>query len=184
MNNIVALIDVDGPLADFHGEARTVANKLFNLDLRLEDFTTWDVTDILPTEEMKCEMRHAISLPGFASRLQPVAGSVEAINNLRELCEVVFLTTPHPVSHTWAKERQDWLKQHFGAAPDQIIQAFRKYHVKGHLFLDDRPKNVEFWQYYHPDGHSLLWDMQYNRTISHLKRVSSWDEVFLVIRSL
>ena len=82
---VVLLLDVDGPLGDFHSEARDVANSMFGLHLKLEDFSTWDVTDILPTQNMKDQMNAAIARPGFASRIKPQPGSVEAVRTLKVL---------------------------------------------------------------------------------------------------
>jgi 5'(3')-deoxyribonucleotidase len=184
MKDVVLLLDVDGPLGDFHSEARLVANKLFNLNLYIEDFVTWDVTDILPTQEMKDRMNAAIAEPGFASRIQPFPESIEAVRTLKELCEVVFVTTPHPHSPTWMRERQDWLRKHYDVKHDEIVHAFRKQHVLGDILVDDRPKTIGRWESKHPNALALLWDMPYNRTTRGFKRVRSWSQVIYTVQLL
>ncbi|MGH6877089.1 MAG: 5' nucleotidase, NT5C type [Rhizomicrobium sp.] len=184
MRDVVLLLDVDGPLGDFHSEARNVANALFGLNLKLEDFITWDVTDILPTQEMKDKMNAAIAEPGFASRILPQSGAVEAVHTLKGMCEVVFVTTPHPQSPTWMRERQDWLRKHFDVAHDEIVHAFRKQHVIGDILVDDRPKTVRRWEVRHPGAHALLWDMPYNRTDKGFKRIHSWADVISIVDGL
>jgi 5'(3')-deoxyribonucleotidase len=177
MKDVVLLLDVDGPLGDFHAEAGDVANKLFDLNLDIEDFVTWDVTDILPTQDMKDRLNAAIAEPGFATRIKPAVGAVDAVRTLKEICEIVYVTTPHPKSPTWMRERQDWLRTHFDVSPDEIIHAFRKYHIKGDVLVDDRPKTIERWARSHPSSLSLLWDMPYNRTVTGMRRVCTWQEV-------
>jgi len=184
MGDVVLLLDVDGPLGDFHSEARNVANKLFGLNLTIDDFVTWDVTDILPTQEMKDKLNAAIAEPGFASRILPTAGSVEAVKELKQLCEVVFVTTPHAHSRTWMRERQDWLHGHYGVNPDEIVHAFKKHHVVGDILVDDRPKTIARWEARHPQAHALLWTMPYNGTDRGFRRASSWEKVILLVQAL
>src|SRR5277367_4833513 len=131
MKDVVLLLDVDGPLGDFHSEARDVANRLFGRNYKVEDFHTWDVTDILPTQQMKDAMNAAIAEPGFASRILPTHESIVAVKELKKICEVVFVTTPHPHSPTWMRERQDWLRKHYDVSHDEIVHAFKKHHIIG-----------------------------------------------------
>ena len=184
MREVVLLLDVDGPLGDFHAHARDIANQMFKLDLNIEDFTTWDVTDILPTKEMKDKMNAAIAEPGFASMIKPFPESISAVHELKKLCEVVFVTTPHPHSPTWMRERQEWLRAHYDVRHDEIVHAFRKQHVIGDVLVDDRPKTVARWEEKHPKAWALLWDMPYNRTDRGFRRVDSWAKVIELVRSL
>lgn len=183
-DQVVLLLDVDGPLGDFHSEAMNVANKMFGLRLALEDFNTWDVTDVLPTQEMKDAMNRAIAEPGFATRILPQPGAREAVDELRSLCEILFVTTPHPKSPTWMRERQEWLQRHFRVEHQDIIHVFKKHHVVGDALVDDRPRTVEKWQARHRHGAGLLWDMAYNRGADGIRRVRAWDEVISLVRDL
>ncbi len=183
-HGVISLIDVDGPLADFHGRAKDHINLKFGLNVTNDDFVTWDVTAVLPTQAMKDTMNADIAMPGFASSLQPAPGAQEAIEELRSISKVLFVTTPHPESFTWMRERQDWLAKHFGAKPHDVIHIFDKSHVLGDLFIDDKPHNVEVWQKRHPQAVGLLWDMLYNRDVNHLTRVNSWEAVLSIARKI
>src|SRR5271157_3943909 len=184
MDDVVLLLDVDGPLGDFHSEARDVANKLFKLNLTIDDFATWDVTGILPTQEMKDKMNAAIAEPGFASRILPTPESIEAVRELKKICEVVFVTSPHPHSPTWMRERQDWLRKHYNVNHDEIVHAFKKHHVIGDILVDDRPKTIAKWETKHSQAHALLWDMPYNRADLGFRRIRSWREVIWLVECL
>jgi 5'(3')-deoxyribonucleotidase len=184
MRDVVLLLDVDGPLGDFHSEARNVANALFGLNLKIEDFVTWDVTDILPTQKMKDEMNAAIARPGFASRIEPTPESLVAVRELKEICEIVYVTTPHPHSPTWMKERETWLRHHYDVSHDEIVHAFKKHHVVGDLLVDDRPKTIRKWEAHHPKAHALLWDMPYNQTDRGFKRMRTWKEVIDIVLAI
>lgn len=172
------LLDVDGVLADFHTAARTLMLRLFGKEIPMEDFRTWDVTSVLPTQEMKDACNRGIAEPGFAASLDPFPEAQAAVKMMRADPDVepLFVTTPHRFSKTWMHERTEWLRHHFDASHDEIFHCFRKYAVAGHLILDDKASNVASWQLHHP-GHGLLWDTPYNRDEGGVRRVASWSEV-------
>lgn len=174
-----ALVDVDGVCGKFHEKARALIKEIFNLDLPLDAYTGWDVTSVLPEQEMKDRLNAAIAEPGFAITMEPYPEAQKAIAEIRSLVPVRFVTTPHMVSKTWMQERREWLMERFQATHQEIIQAYDKVEIAGGLFLDDRPKNVRNWGKHHPDGVSLVWDQPYNRSseADGLRRVTSWDEV-------
>ena len=133
---------------------------------------------------MKDELNAAIAEPGFASRILPQVGSVDAVRELRQICEVIFVTTPHMHSQTWMRERQDWLHRYYDIRHDEIIHAFHKQHVIGDVLVDDRPKTIARWEAKHPKAWALLWDMPYNRKDRGYRRVNSWSKVIELVQAL
>lgn len=186
LHNKRALIDVDGVCGKFHDKARVLIKEIFGLDIPLEDYKTWDVTGVLPEQEMKDRLNAHIAEPGFAITMEPYPEAQNAITEIRKIVDVRFVTTPHMVSKTWMQERREWLMEKFQATHQEIIQGYDKIEVVGGLFLDDRPKNVRRWKEHHPGRVALLWDQPYNRAEeSHgLHRVTSWDEVIELVKRL
>lgn len=181
------LFDVDGVCGKFHDKARVLIREMFGLDLPLEAYTKWDVTSVLPSQQMKDELNAAIAEPGFASSIEPYPEAQRAIAELRMIVPIRFVTTPHVVSKTWMQERREWLIHRFKAEHREIIQGHEKVEVAGGLFVDDKPSHVRNWGEHHPDGISLLWDQPYNRSPDEsagLRRVTSWDEVIEVAKKL
>lgn len=156
------LLDVDGVLADFHSAAVDLMEALFGLRIPIERFVTWDVTDVL-NKVQRDECNAAIARPGFATSIKPCKGATEGVLELRSFAEVLFVTSPHVMSPTWAHERTEWLRRHFDASHGEVIHAFRKHSVSGDVFLDDKPSNVLDWQEHNLNGIGLLWDTPYNR---------------------
>lgn len=181
---MIILLDVDGVIANFHARARRMIRERVGIDIPEDEFTTWDVCDPLPEQWMKDEVHVGLAQPGFAATLEPYPDAHEAVRQLREIGEVLFVTTPHHRSETWMKERERWCHEHFGAGPDEVIHAARKYAVYGRLFVDDKPKNIEQWKARHPDKTAILWDQPYNRYASHLRRERDWSEVIRVAREI
>lgn len=180
------LFDVDGVCGKFHDKAREAIKDLFNLELPLEAYTRWDVTSVLPTQEMKDRLNAHIAEPGFAITMEAYPEAQKAIAEIRNYIKVRFVTTPHEVSKTWMQERREWLIGKFQAVHREIIQVHDKVEIVGGLFLDDKPSNVRNWGEHHPDRVALLFDQPYNRSVEAdgLRRVTSWEEVLDEVRKL
>jgi len=172
------LLDVDGVLGDFHGAANKLIFDLFKLDIKPEKFITWDVTDVLESKEMKDDLNHEITKPGFCSSIEPYQEAMEAVRQLREIgtCEIVFVTSPNKNGIQWVHERDAWLIKHFEAKYEEIIHVYNKRLVSGNLLIDDKPKNIEEWTTANPQGKALLWDQPYNK-YSSLERVDNWNDI-------
>ncbi|MCU0693634.1 MAG: hypothetical protein MUF54_19770, partial [Polyangiaceae bacterium] len=95
-NNLLIGVDVDGVLADLVGPlldqlhqrsgVRVLRAQIVSFDLALTLGPLWPAA-------------HDILLaPGFASSLPVTPGAVDAVQQLRELGRVVFVTTPMPRS--------------------------------------------------------------------------------------
>lgn len=178
------LLDVDGVLGDFHLAARDLIHRKFGLDFPMEKFLTWDVTSVLPNQEMKDSCNQHFAEPGFATSLTPFPEAQEAVKEIRSIedVELLFVTTPHHISKTWMQERNEWLAEHFGAKQDEVIHCFRKYAVIGHALVDDKPANIKEWSSHHPGGHALLWGTPYNSNETELNRITSWEEVIRIFK--
>lgn len=178
------MLDVDGVLANFHAGARRMIRERIGIDIPEDEFTTWDVCDPLPEQWMKDEVHVGLAQPGFAASLQPYPEAADAVERLRRVGEVLFVTTPHHRSDTWMKERENWCCKHLGAQPDEMVHVARKYAAYGHIIVDDKPKNIEKWQAHHRGRTAILWDQPYNRYASHLRRESDWSVVEAVARQI
>ncbi len=185
-HNKRALVDVDGVCGDFLGRAKELIYELFALDVPEERFVTWDVTSVLPDQEMRDELNDAIAKAGFATWIKPFPEAVEAIREIRSMVELRFVTSPHKASKTWMRDRHEWLMNHFDAAPEEIVHCFTKHEVVGGLFLDDKPEHVRRWKHYHPGRKAMLWDCVYNRgpEAEGLARATRWEDVIQVVRGL
>jgi len=177
------LLDVDNVLGDFHQAAADAMTRILGRAVPQADLTEWDVTEYVRDPAEKRRVWRELLGRGFCSRIPVMAGAKEGVATLREMAEVYFVTSPFTGSHTWAHERSEWLKAHFGAGPEHVASLRSKFLVSGDVLVDDRPDNVRGWAEHHPSGHALLWDRHYNRG-EPLRRVTSWDEVAGLVRSL
>ena len=148
------LLDVDGVLADFRGRAAMDAEKLgFKLS------SGYDLHYGLP-EGARASLRAMVGEPGWCRSIEPYPGAVNAVEQLRDCCNIYFVTQPWP-SHTWESDRRAWLVAFFPILPYNIISCFEKSMICGDVFIDDLPTNVRAWRR-RQKGAAFLWHQPHN----------------------
>ncbi len=177
------VLDVDGPLTDFHRKARLVIRDEFGYDLPLSAYKEWDVTSVLPTQEEKDRMNQLIARPGWATSMLPDEAAEQAVRALRSYgADILFATAPHPQSKTWKEEREAWLIEHFGAHHLEVAHIHRKDFLVGDMFVDDKPSNVRGWQKSNPAGAGFLWKKDYNQAETGYVFAESWEPIISLAR--
>ncbi len=168
------LIDVDGVIAAYSEAFIEAYMKCGGNRVSPTDVTDWDFELCLPRcKELSNYIRAYTHAPGFALELAPYPGAVKAVKRLMQVCEVVFVTQPLD-SKTWAHDRAEWLRNHFG--PCTIVSTKHKHLVKGDVIVDDRGENVLEWLQSWPDGQGIVWAQPWNSE-SRLYRTNDWADV-------
>lgn len=176
------VLDVDGPLTDFHAKARDVIRDEFGYDLSVSAYKEWDVTSVLQTQAEKDRMNELIAQPGWASSMIPDQKAAEAVRRLRSYgADILFATAPHPQSKTWREEREAWLVEHFGAHHLEVAHIHRKDFLGGHIFVDDKPSNVDGWRRENPSGSAFLWEKEYNSSEAGFVFADSWEPILEIV---
>lgn len=177
------LIDVDEVLADFQTPAFELLEKHCGRKLAPEDYEVWDMFSLFTPEEKKVVFAE-IEKPGFCESLKPKHGAAIAVDKLRDMVDVVAVTSHFRTSPTWVFERDKWLAQYFAFKGAEIIHTSAKACVVGEYFLDDNPTHVGLWQNEHPAGIAMLWHIPNTRKLGMDDiRMKSWDDVIARVRA-
>jgi|SRR5690606_32734157 len=172
------LLDVDGVIADFNGLYLKIVEYLFGIKASAEMLTDWSGGKSLGlSAAQEAEVTKVLVGPGMAYMIEPYQGAVTAVRHLAEKAEVFFVTSPFLGSRTWATDRYEWLKQHFGALANNYVSTSEKQVVYGDVFVDDKPDNVKKWSKAWPSKVALLWDCPHNRLEPQI-RALGWPDVF------
>lgn len=120
----ILYIDLDGVCGNF-------AKAIFDLSPNTNvAFYTNEVDDI-------CEAN-----PTIFHTLEPIEGAIEAVKELFELFDVLFLSTPMskvPLSYTG---KCVWIQTHFGKSEDRrLVLTHRKDLAIGDIIVDDTTRN-------------------------------------------
>lgn len=150
------LLDCDGVLSDFVGHAINTIEVLRATGYTSENFPTWNVAGVLDPEEQEIA-KDVFSSPGWCDAMPAYPGAREAVDRLRLLGEVYFVTAPYP-SESWMPERAAWLEREMGATPRDWVLTHAKHLCVGDAFVDDKLENVVKWHQHHPKALAVLWD--------------------------
>lgn len=127
----ILYIDMDGVVADFDKCIKGIKPELYEAG----EFDTYD--------KKSDEIDAIVSKqPTIFETLDPIEGSIEAVNKLFPLYDVYFLSTPmHAVPESF-KGKRIWLEKHFGEnAKKKLVLSHRKDLSIGSYLIDDRTKN-------------------------------------------
>lgn len=172
-----ALVDCDGILADFITPCLREIAGLTGVQHAHNDVDVWDFdVKLIESDMLRQHYWQRITRPGFCASLEPYPRAKEGMSLLASYADVFIVTSPM-LAPTWAHERQEWLREHFGIDHKHIVSTPAKHLVRGELFLDDKPEHVDRWLAANPCGVGLLWSQRYNEHATHLRRVSQWGPV-------
>jgi 5'(3')-deoxyribonucleotidase len=142
------LIDVDDVAGQFRRAAIEVANRLFNLDVHLEDCIAWNIEEMFPTlspAQITC-LWEVIESPGWAQKMRPMEGAVSSIARIAAKYEVAFVTKPLKSSPTWGYDRRKWVAMHFGESlAENLHSTGMKYAVDGDYLIEDTLSHLAEW---------------------------------------
>ena len=150
----VAILDVDGVLADFVGLALEFTPH------KREDVVMWNFIEHLLSSVERQHLSRRLEQPETWATMGVLPGARDFVTGLRKLqYEVYFATAPWLPCVGWEHARRGWLKQHFDADPEHMISCTDKGLLKGDFFVDDKPENVRDF-----GRTGFLLDAPYNRT--------------------
>jgi len=176
------LLDVDGVSADFVGATLDSLLRLGGPVMTAEDIVTWDIFGSVPRsyEDALTAEWHK---PGWCAGIPLYEGARDAVLELREVAEVVFVTTAMNDAPHWLWEREQWLRRNLNAGGRDLVFTAAKHLIVGDVFVDDKASNVAEWHRHHPHGTAVLWDQPYNRqeTLPGVLRLGSWAELLEVV---
>jgi 5'(3')-deoxyribonucleotidase len=157
------LLDCDGVLADFATPALAIVERLGGPKLLHDQLEAYDIGTLLPNAEARAEFWRAVCAPGFCASLLPYVGALDAVTQLREIGDVVCVTSPMLTGQTWAHERAEWLHDFFGFERSHVISTAGKQWVAGGYFVDDSPDHVIRWRERNRTGEGIALDRPWTR---------------------
>lgn len=149
------LVDCDGVLGDFTGHVLRLTGATY----KPEDIKKWDVFEYVG----KHHEDFLLQSPEFWRTLPVIPGAQDAIKQLKQSGEVLIVTSPYYSCRGFFEARFEWLREHFGIDPGDVIPTPKKYLIPGDALFDDKPDHVKEWAEEHPEGTAYLFDQPYNR---------------------
>lgn len=199
-NKKPVLLDVDGVLAGF------IEKMLSYINNRNVEKYPYTITkeQLYSNKDISADIRKCVKewdelcedlakSEGFCQTLPVLPGAQKFVQDLKDKgFNIMYVTSPYKDSPTWAYDRIEWLKRHFGASRYDIISTPEKRYVDGICLVDDKPENIQDWAQYNERGYPILFDQPWNqrfnfkpsigyrirRTNDYNKIVSSLVEIY------
>lgn len=177
------LLDVDEVIADFVGYYLKVAGRKMFQEYNHSQVTQWCIPEALRLPDWaKREVDYELRRPGTALKLEVLPDAKDAVIAMSEIADIVFVTSPYVGSQTWANDRYEWLRHHFGDLAEHTVFARHKAPIVGEVFVDDRPENLKSW-IAENTGAAIVWDKPHNQEFDHplVKRMNQWEDVIRTV---
>ena len=127
---MILYIDMDDTIADFSGGMADLDPELY-----IGDGPGWE-------ERSRRVNELCWTNPRIFGKLEPIAGAKEGIQELKELYEIYFLSTPMWILPESFMDKRHWLHDHYGTwAEKRLILTHRKDLAIGDFLVDDTTRN-------------------------------------------
>lgn len=187
MKRLSIILDSDGVLSDFVAGVLPLVEEVTGKRFTHADVTMFNFVEALglTTTEGAAVKKLIGSRRGFAASLPPYPNARQGVRRLRELGDVICVTTPWDTNPWWRAERDSWLALHFGI--EVVKHADDKSDYDADLFVDDRSTHVRDWLSKRPDRVGVFWRTPHNTPESvpvGAHSTSSWDALYQIARDV
>lgn len=175
-------IDVDDTICNLQETVINLFNKRYGTHYSMDDFTEYDVMNILPTQDAVV-MKDMYGESGLYDRVKPISGAQEALEKLINLGHQVYLVTA-AIPKTYG-EKVMFIKRFFPYIDESHIVCMRHKHLfKCDILIEDNLQALLVSPYYH----RICFDRPWNRQISDwtydIHRCKNWNEIVAVVNKI
>jgi 5'(3')-deoxyribonucleotidase len=179
---MVIAIDMDNVLCNLQEVVINLFNKRYGTNYTSEDFTDYDVAQILPKNEAIL-MKKMYGEDNLYSNIKPIFGAQNAVEKLINAGHQVYVVSDI-IPKTYA-EKVEWIKFYFPQIDEAHIVAMKHKHLfKCDVLIEDSLQNLLAGHYYERICFDYAWNRQVKDYVYNIHRVSSWKEVLDVINKL
>ena len=163
----IALIDMDGTIADYYSAIRTGLEKLASpneptIPIDIHKCPTWleNRIDLIKSQD------------GFWRNLPPIKEGLLVVKILDQLgyTNIVLTKGPNRTRSAWTEKAQ-WCDEHMKGSALVMVDAKtpeeHKALVYGRVLFDDFPAYVEAWLKVRPRGKVIMLERSYNKDFKH-----------------
>ena len=179
---MVIAVDCDNVLCNLQAVVINLFNERHNTNYTLEDFTDYDVAQILPQNEAIL-MKTMYGEDNLYSNIYPLPGAQNAIEKLINAGHQVYVVSD-VIPKTYA-EKVEWLKFYFPQIDESHIVAIKHKHMfKCDVMIEDNLQHLLAKPYYERICFDYAWNRQVSDYVYNIHRVSNWNEVLDIINKL
>lgn len=162
----VALIDLDGTLADFHAAMARDMAKL----LSPEDRATFAIEEYDGIPHLKERADLIKHQPGWWLNLEPIAQGFRVLDMLVDLDYKLHICTRASINNPrcWM-EKVQWVNRYMVSYKHKMTITQDKALMRGAVLMDDWPSYVEPWLKASSNGLVILPNRSWNQNLDHAR---------------
>lgn len=181
---MILAIDIDNCLNNLQEVVTNLFNERYGTNYTLNDFTAYDVMNVLPTEEA-IKMRNMYGEAGLYDLVKPLPGSQEALQKLINNGHQIYLVSD-VIPKTYG-EKVEFIHRYFPFIDDAHIVAMKhKYLFRCDIMIEDNLANLIAKPYYYRICFNYPWnettdmkDWTYN-----LYRCYNWEDIVNAVNEI
>ncbi len=179
---MVIMVDVDDVICNLQETVVKLFNKRFKTNYTLNDFTEYDIMNILPTHDALA-MRDIYGESGLYDRVKPIPGAQETLEKLINLGHQVYLVTA-AVPTTYG-EKVAFIKRFFPYIDEShIVSMKHKWLFKCDVMIEDNLQTLLA----KPNYHRICFDSPWNQTnkdwVYGIHRCHNWNDILVAVNKI
>lgn len=179
---MVIAIDVDDTICNLQEIIVNLFNKRFNSNYTLEDFTEYDIMNVLPTQDA-IVMKDMYGETGLYDKVKPMSGAQESLEKLINMGHQVYLVTA-AIPKTYG-EKVAFIKRFFPYIDDNHIVAMKHKHMfRADIMIEDNLQTLLAGQHYHRILVNRPWNKSSKDWIYGINRCNNWSEILEVVNKI
>ena len=179
---MILCVDVDNVICNLQETVVKLFNERFNSHYTLNDFTEYDIINVLPTREA-IAMKSMYGEVGLYDKVKPLPGAQKALEKLINLGHQVYLVTAAvPKNYD---EKIAFIKRFFPYIDENHIVSMRhKWMFNADIMIEDNIQTL----LEKPNYHRICFDMPWNQSnkdwVYGIHRCYNWNDVVAAVNKI
>lgn len=179
---MIIACDVDDVVCNLQEVVINLFNERYGAKYKLEDFTDYDVMNVLPTQD-GIVMRDMYGESGLYNKVKPMPGAQEALQKLINMGHQVYLITA-AIPKTYG-EKVEFIKRFFPFISEENIVCMKhKWMFKSDIMIEDNLQTLLA----KPSYYRILLDKPWNQSnkdyVYGTYRCNNWDDIIAAINKI
>lgn len=179
---MIIAVDVDDTICNLQEVVVDLFNKRFGSHYTLNDFTEYDIMNILPTQDA-IVMKDIYGESGLYNKVKPMPGAQDTLEKLINLGHQVYLVTA-AIPKTYG-EKVAFIKRFFPYIDDNHIVAMKHKHMfRADIMIEDNLQALLAGQHYHRILVNRPWNQSSKDWVYGINRCNNWSEIHEVVNKI
>lgn len=179
---MIIAVDVDDTICNLQEVVVDLFNKRFGSHYTLENFTEYDIMNVLPTQDA-IVMKDIYGESGLYNKVKPMPGAQDTLEKLINLGHQVYLVTA-AIPETYG-EKVAFIKRFFPYIDDSHIVAMKHKHMfRADIMIEDNLQALLAGQHYHRILVNRPWNQSSKDWVYGINRCNNWSEIHEVVNKI